>query len=473
MTPRVEIALAAVLNRMQKRIQTDENLKSYRQQMPNIPESEILPITAEINDEGRLSLGGCDVRSLVEEYGSPLYIYDEDTLRDICRDFVGSFTAEYPDTHIEYSSKAFANPTVLKIVEEEGLDMDVVTGGELAVAIASDFPGERMNFHGNNKGREELVEALEYGIGLITLDSFAEIDLLNEVAGDLGKKQQVMLRLSPSIDPHTHMLTSTGILDSKFGFSIETGDAEVAVKKAIEKENLDVVGVHFHLGSPIFELEPYSEAIDYVLKFVSEMRDKYGLELKRFSPGGGFAIGYVTDTLPPSMSDYAKEIADAIRKGCDTYGLDEPTVSVEPGRAIVGRAGVAVYTVGGIKTIPDVRTYVSVDGGMGDNIRPALYESEYAVVPVDRPVADRNQTVTVAGKFCESGDVLARDVDLPDVETGELLALPASGAYCLMMASNYNMQTRPAVVMVKDGKVRLIRRRETYRDLLVSSLDLD
>ena len=368
---------------------------------------------------------------------------------------------------------AVFNPAVSKIVEEEGLDLDVVTGGELAVAIASDFPPERMNFHGNNKGREELIEALEYGVGLITVDSFAEIDLLDEIARELGTKQQVMLRLSPSIDPHTHMLTSTGILDSKFGFSIETGDAEVAVEQAISKQNLDVVGVHFHLGSPIFELEPYSEAIDYVLKFVSTMKDKYGLDLKRFSPGGGFAIGYLADKLPPKMSEYAKEIADAIRKSCHSYGLEQPEVTVEPGRAIVGRAGVAIYTVGGIKVIPDVRTYVSVDGGMGDNIRPALYESEYEVVPVDRPLDHRNQIVTIAGKFCESGDVLARDVNLPDVKPGELLALPASGAYCLMMASNYNMQTRPAVVMVKDGKARLIRRRETYSDLLSSSQNLD
>ncbi len=441
--------------------------------MTDLPEAQILPITADIGVDGRLMIGGCDVRDLVGKFGSPLYIYDEATLRDICRDFVGSFTAEYPNSHIEYSSKAFANPAIAEIIDQEGLDMDVVTGGELAVAIAANFPPERMNFHGNNKGREELVEALQYGIGIVTLDSFAEIDLLNEVAGELGVTQQVMLRLSPSIDPHTHLLTSTGILDSKFGFSIETGDAELAVEQAIDKESLDVVGLHFHLGSPIFELEPYSEAIDYVLQFAANMRDRYGLELKRFSPGGGFAIGYVSDTLPPAMSEYAKEIAVAIRKGCDAYGLDEPEVYLEPGRAIVGRAGVAVYTVGGIKTIPDVRTYVSVDGGMGDNIRPALYDSEYSVVPVDRPLAPRNQTVTVAGKFCESGDVLARDVDLPDPATGDLLALPASGAYCLMMASNYNMQTRPAVVLVNEGNARLIRRRETYSDLLASSLDID
>jgi diaminopimelate decarboxylase len=391
----------------------------------------------------------------------------------MCRDFVGSFIGEYPRSHVEYSSKAFANPAVARIIEEEGLDMDVVTGGELAVAMAANFPAERLNFHGNNKGREELAEAVRYGIGTITLDSFHEIDLLNEVAAAQGVRQKVMLRLSPSIDPHTHRLTSTGILDSKFGFSIETGDAEVAVEQALAKESLQVEGLHFHLGSPIFELEPYSEAIDYVLQFAASMRDKYDLELKRFSPGGGFAIGYVADTLPPSMAEYAREIATAVRSGCDKYGLDEPELIVEPGRAIVGRAGVAVYTVGGIKTIPGVRTYVSVDGGMGDNIRPALYESKYAVVPVDRPAETRNQTVTVAGKFCDAGDVLARDVELPDLETGELLALPATGAYCLMMASNYNMQARPAVILVNDGKARLIRRRETYSDLLASSLDLD
>ncbi|MDA1278434.1 MAG: diaminopimelate decarboxylase [Chloroflexi bacterium] len=441
--------------------------------MSNIPEQELLPTTASVSEDDRLSIGGCDVRDLVEEFGSPLYVYDEQTLRGMCRDFVSSFTSEYPRTRIEYSSKAFANPTVAKIIDEEGLYMDIVTGGELAVAIAANFPAERLNFHGNNKGREELVEAVNYGIDSITIDSFAEIDLLSEVAVEQGVRQKVMLRLSPSIDPHTHMLTSTGILDSKFGFSIETGDAETAVEQALAKDSLEVEGLHFHLGSPIFELEPYSEAIDYVLQFAANMRDKYGLVLKRFSPGGGFAIGYVADTLPPSMGEYAKEIATAIRSGCDRYGLDEPELTVEPGRAIVGRAGIAVYTVGGVKTIPGVRTYVSVDGGMGDNIRPALYGARYAVVPVDRPTAPRTRTVTVVGKFCESGDFLARDVDLPEPETGELLALPASGAYCLMMASNYNMQTRPAVVLVNNGKARLMRRRETYSDLLAGTLNLD
>ncbi len=263
--------------------------------MTNIPEADLLPITASLSDDGRLAIGGCDVRKLVEEFGSPLYIYDEATLRGMCRDFVDGFTDEYPRSHVEYSSKAFANPAVARIIEEEDLDMDVVTGGELAVAMAADFPAERLNFHGNNKGREELEEAVRYGIASITLDSFHEIDLLSDVARELGVRQKVMLRLSPSVDPHTHMLTATGILDSKFGFSIETGDAEHAVEQALAQEWLEVEGLHFHLGSPIFELEPYSEAIDYVLRFAADMRDKYGLDLQRFSPGGGFAIGYVVD----------------------------------------------------------------------------------------------------------------------------------------------------------------------------------
>ena len=434
--------------------------------MSNIPEAELLPITAGLSADGRLLIGGCDVRGLVEEHGSPLYIYDEKTLRGMCKDFIASFTAEYENSHIAYSSKAFSNPAVARIIEEEGMNMDIVTGGELAVAMAANFPASRLNFHGNNKGREELAEAVRYGIATITLDSFAEIELLNEVASELGVNQNVMLRLSPSVDPHTHLLTSTGILDSKFGFSIETGDAEVAVERALAKDSLNVEGLHFHLGSPIFEVEPYSEAIDYVLNFAANMRDKYGLDLKKFSPGGGFAIGYVSDTLPPAMSEYAKEIAKAIRAGCDTYGLDEPELIVEPGRAIVGRAGVAVYTVGGIKTIPSVRTYVSVDGGMGDNIRPALYQAEYEVVAANKANMEPAEKVTIAGKYCESGDLLATDIMLPNLASGDLLAVPAAGAYCPSMASNYNMNPRPPMVLVKDGKSRLIRRRESYQDMM-------
>ena len=439
--------------------------------MTQLPLSEILPISASVNDAGKLALQGRDVREIVEEFGSPIYIFDEATIRAMCRDFASSFRRQYADTEIEYSTKAFSNPAVLKIIEDEGLHIDVVTGGELAFALAADFPVEKINFHGNNKTRDELREAVDAGIGRITIDSFHEIDLLNDVAGELGTSQAVNLRLSPSIDPRTHRLTSTGVLDSKFGFSIETGDAEKAVDAALSQPNLDVKGLHFHLGSPLFELEPYDEAIEYVCAFAARMKYVHGLDVQEFSPGGGMAIGYLSEKLPPTIAEYAETIASSLKSACTKYGLDQPRLIIEPGRSIVGRAGVAVYTVGGIKRIPGVRTYVSVDGGMGDNIRPALYDAEYEVMSVDDPLGDTADKVTIAGKFCESGDVLAKDVALPELETGDLLALPASGAYCVPMASNYNLQTRPAIVLVTEqSDVRLIRRRETYADLLATAI---
>ena len=431
-------------------------------------ESEILPFSSDVSSGGVLQINGHSIDDLVKEFGSPLYIYDEGTIRKMCSDFKESFQEFYQNSHIEYSCKAFANPFVNKIIDEEGLYMDVVTGGELAIAIASKFPSSKLNFHGNNKGKEELIQALNYEVEHITIDSFAEINLLNDISVQLGKFQKVMLRLSPSIDPHTHLLTSTGILDSKFGFSVETGDAELAIKQTLDKSNLILEGVHFHLGSPIFELEPFSEAIEYVLGFCYEMKKKYSFNLKRFSPGGGFAIGYQTDKKPPEISEYAKVISDSIKISCDKYNLEYPELVVEPGRSIIGRSGVAVYTVGGIKKVKDVRTYVSVDGGMGDNIRPALYQSEYSVISAEKVNEKRDNLVTIAGKFCESGDILAKDVFIPNPQIGDLLALPASGAYNLMMASNYNMQTKPAVILIKSSSESpvLISRRETYEDLL-------
>ena len=338
--------------------------------MNQLPLTEVLPTSASVNDARRLTIQGCDVREIVEEFGSPVYIYDEATIREMCREFVGIFRRFYPATEIAYSTKAFSNPAILKIVEQEGLYIDVTTGGELAFALAADFPVDKINFHGNNKIRNELSEAVKAGIGRITIDSFHEIELLSEVARSLSETQTVNLRLSPSTDPHTHRLTSTGVLDSKFGFSIETGDAEKAVNAALSQPNLDVRGLHFHLGSPLFELEPYQEAIEYVCAFAARMKYAHGLDMQEFSPGGGMAIGYLTSKLPPSIPEYAQTIADSLISGCTKYGLDQPRLVIEPGRSIVGRAGIAIYTVGGIKHIPGVRTYVSVDGGMGDNIVP-------------------------------------------------------------------------------------------------------
>ena len=430
----------------------------------------LFPMGTSVNTSGHLEIGGLDVISLAREYGTPLYIYDEITIRTMAKTFVEEFTSRYKNTVVAYASKAFLNKEMAKIAEEENLSLDVVSGGEIAVAIAGGFPAGKMAFHGNNKTPQELTQAIESGVGTIVVDGFQELDLLNEIAREKNITQGIMLRLSPSVDAHTHGHTTTGILDVKFGFSIESGESTIAIRQALSSTNLDLKGIHFHLGSPIFELEPYSEAIDTVLDYLAPFKSE-GLDLREFSTGGGFAIGYVRNEPPPPIGDYAEVITSMIKNKCDELGFDLPTLIIEPGRSIVGRAGVAIYTVGVIKEIPTVRTYVSLDGGMGDNIRPALYGSEYeAVVANKMNFSGDTKLVTLAGKYCESGDILIKDISLPTPESGDLVAIPSSGAYCLAMSSNYNMNPRPAVLMVNSGNPRLIRKRETYQDLM--ALDL-
>ena len=344
--------------------------------------------------------------------------------------------------------------------------MDVVSGGELAVAQAADFPADLVYFHGNNKGIDELEAALDWGIGRVVVDNPREMVLINGMARSRGKVQDILIRVSPGVDPHTHSHTTTGILDSKFGIPIETGLAEEAVKQAMSADNLRLVGLHFHLGSPIYEIEPYRTAIDVTMSFAAEMQERHGLELLEFSPGGGFAIQYTADEPPPDVSEYAAAITSAILERTQS----PPRLLIEPGRAIAGRAGVALYSVGTTKDVPGIRKYVSVDGGMGDNIRPAIYGSRYEAMVANRASAPSEETVTIAGKFCESGDILVQDVELPVVDSRDLIAIPASGAYCLAMASNYNAAPRPPIVLVKGGQPRLIRRRETYQDLMLCDL---
>ena len=426
---------------------------------------ELFPVTAAVNRDDHLTLGGCDVSHLAAEFGTPLYIYDDETLRGMCREFISEFSKRYPGARVAYASKAFVNPAIARVVAEENMSLDIVSGGELAVAKVADFPADRIYFHGNNKTPEELELALDYGVGQIVVDSFHELTILDAIAGRRGLRQDIMLRLSPGVDPHTHVATTTGILDSKFGFSVETGDAAEGIRQALRATNLDLTGIHFHLGSPIFELEPYALGIEVVLNFLVQFKEE-GLQLKEFSPGGGFAIGYVRSELPPPIADYAEVITSNTKRLCEELGFGQPRLIVEPGRSIVGRAGVALYTVGGIKDIPTVRKYVSLDGGMGDNIRPAIYGSEYEAVLANRMSADPEEVVTLAGKYCESGDVLIRDVKLPIIQSGDLIAIPSSGAYAPSMASNYNLNARPAMVMVKDGDAQLIRRRETFEDMM-------
>lgn len=429
----------------------------------------VFPMTAEVGASARLTIGGVDVLDLLSEYGSPLYVFDEWTMRSMCREFVSEFESRYARTKILYASKAFANPSIARLVTEEGLGMDVVSAGEIAVAKAGGTDPANLYFHGNNKTPDEVSYALDEGVGRFVVDSFYELELLDDEARRRGASQEILLRLSPSVDPHTHVMTTTGILDSKFGFSIESGDAAEAIRRALAAPNLDLIGIHFHLGSPIFELEPYSIAVDAILTYLEPFKGD-GLELREFSPGGGFAIGYLRDRLPPSVGSYAGVITSAMKARCADLGFGEPTLVIEPGRSIVGRAGVALYTVGAIKDIPTVRKYVSLDGGMGDNIRPALYDAAYEAVVANRMDEEPAEVVTLAGKYCESGDILVRDVKLPPVEPGDIVAVPSSGAYAPSMASVYNMNPRPAMVMVGGGQAKLIRRRETFADLM--SLDV-
>jgi diaminopimelate decarboxylase len=427
----------------------------------------ILPLTADVGADHHLRLGGCDVVELVRQYGTPLYVYDEQTIRTRCREYRAAIEAVYPDALVLYASKAFSSPMILQIVQQEGLGLDVVSGGELYTAKSVGFPPEKIYFHGNNKTPDELVMALESGVGRVVVDSFYELELLDRLASERGRRQPILLRLSPGVEAHTHDFRKTGILDSKFGFPISTGQAEEAVQRAAKATGLELLGYHCHIGSQIFELDPYVETAQIAFKFAAEMRARYGVEVREYSPGGGWGVAYTADDDPWPISEIVGQVGHALQLGSSQHGLGSPRMVIEPGRSIVAQAGVALYTVGAIKRIPELRTYVSVDGGMADNIRPAIYGSLYEALVANNADAERNETVTIAGKFCESGDILIKDINLPPLSSGDILALPTSGAYNLAMSSNYNQALKPAVVLVNNGEARLMRRRQTFEDLLV------
>ena len=424
----------------------------------------LFPLTVEVGEGGHMVIGGCDTVQLAAEFGTPLYVFDESDLRRKCREFREEFGARYADTTVLYAGKAFINKALALILKEEGLGLDVVSGGEMGIARSAGFPLDKVYFHGNNKSAEELRMALEWGIGRVVVDNFHELAMLGRIASEQGCVVAILLRLTPGIDPHTHKYISTGIVDSKFGFPLS--DVDEAVAQTVANPHLNLVGLHSHLGSLIFETEPYERGIEVVLGLAAEMKRKHGFELRELNVGGGFAIRYTTDSPDAPISAYAEVIAQGIISGCGKLGLDLPRLVIEPGRAIAGQAGVALYRVGTIKDVPGIRRYVSVDGGMADNIRPALYDARYEVMVANRVLDKEAEKVTVAGKFCESGDILAADVSLPAVSDGDIIAMPCCGAYCLAMASNYNASFKPAIVMVKEGEARLIRRRETLDDLL-------
>lgn len=427
----------------------------------------IYPHTARHDDAGHLEIGGCDVVELARVHGTPLFIYDEQALRDQCRAYVRAFSAVYPGpSEVLYASKAFFCRAMCELVAEEGLSLDVASGGELAAARLAGFPPERIYFHGNNKTPAEIEAGLDARIGFFVVDSFEEIDRLQAAAAGRGLVQQVLVRLTPGVRPDTHSFVQTGQVDSKFGFGLGDGRAREAVRRMQEAASLQLVGVHAHIGSQIFDLDSYRREVEALFDALTRWRDELGFECCLFNIGGGLGIRYTPADRPSSIADFAAVAADAVAGQAQDRGLTLPKLLVEPGRSIAGKAAVTAYTVGTVKEIPGVRTYVAVDGGMSDNLRPMLYDSRYEAMLANKATVEPNVVVTVAGKHCESGDILVRDVRIAPPEPGDVLVTPGTGAYGYVMANNYNGQPRPAVVLVRDGRARVIIERETWDDVV-------
>lgn len=423
----------------------------------------LFPYGTSVNKANNLVIGGCDVVDLVSKYGTPLYLFDEQMLRKRCREFKSEFGKRYANTSVVYASKAFLHTIMASLLKEEGLGMDVVSGGELHIAETAGFPMEKIYFHGNNKSVNELKMALNHHVGHIVVDNLYELRTLAALAEENGQIQDILLRITPGVEAHTHSHIATGGVGSKFGFPLY--DAEEGVSCAMSFPSLNLVGLHFHVGSLICEAKPYLDAINVVLELASGMKEKYGFELQELNVGGGYAVPYIVEEKVPDISYYAEQITSCMMDKCQSLSLILPKLVIEPGRSIVAQAGVALYCVGSIKDVAGSVRYVAVDGGMSDNIRPALYEARYEAVLANRMNEEATDQVTIAGHFCESSDILVRDIKLPPVATGDIIAVPVCGAYCLPMASNYNAALRAPIVMLSDCHDRLIRRRETYQDL--------
>ncbi|MCL5292120.1 MAG: diaminopimelate decarboxylase [Actinobacteria bacterium] len=426
----------------------------------------VLPITAKVNGKNHLEIGGCDCVDLAKEFGTPLFVMDEEHLRSQCRRFIRAFSGGPVRTEVIYASKAFISVAMCQLVNEEGLSLDVSSGGELYLALESGFPAAKVFMHGNNKTPDELKLALEKGVVHIVVDSYDELFLLNKLAGSFGKRQKILLRITPGIKPDTHSYVQTGQVDSKFGFGLQDGIALEAVKTALSLSNLELDGIHAHIGSQIFVLHSYAKAVEIIMSFLAQVKDETGVTLGVFNAGGGLGIKYKVADEPSTIEEFASVILGGVEREATRLGLPVPKVMVEPGRAIVGNAGVTLYTVGTIKEIPGVRTYISVDGGMSDNMRPMLYDAVYEAYLANRMRDKKTDIVTIAGKHCETGDVLVKDALLPAPAVGDVLTTLATGAYGYVMANNYNKQPRPAVVLVEDGSARVIIARESYEDLV-------
>ncbi|WP_366923302.1 diaminopimelate decarboxylase [Metallumcola ferriviriculae] len=429
--------------------------------------------TMSVNEEGHLVIGGCDTVELTKKFGTPLYVLDEQEIRKRCRAYKEAFKKRYPNADVLYASKAFISLAMCQLVDQEGLGLDVVSGGEVYIALQAGFPADKIYVHGNNKSKDELSIAIDAGVKKIVVDNFYELDLLAELLQHKEEQVEILLRITPEVEASTHDYIQTGQQDSKFGFSLTDGGALTAVKKAMQNQRINLKGIHCHIGSQIFEPGSYQATAEVALMFFKQVKEELGLVLDVLNLGGGLGIQYTADQQPPDIDAFVEAITNTVISKANEYKLPLPKIILEPGRSIVGEAGTTLYTLGSCKEIPQIRTYVAVDGGMPNNPRPALYDAEYEAMIANKVNQEPTSQVTIAGKCCESGDILIWDLPVPDVESGDILAVFCTGAYTYSMSSNYNGLPRPAMVLVNSGNAKLIIQRETYKDVIKNDLRLE
>lgn len=420
-----------------------------------------------VNEKGHLTAGGMDTVELAEKYGTPLYVMDEQVIRSACRRFKSSIDKYYGGKGLVcYAGKAFSCLEMCRVIASEGLGLDAVSIGELYTALKAGFPMEKIGFHGNNKTDEELEFAVDNGVGHIVVDNISELRRLERIAAEKNACPDIMFRIKPGIDAHTHKFIMTGQIDSKFGFALETGEAFEAVKEAVECKNVKLSGLECHIGSQIFDITPFEKAAEKMLEFIAEIKAKLGYDIEILDLGGGFGIRYLESDDPKPFEEYMERVSKVVKQTCGELGITQPAIFIEPGRSIAAPAGITLYTVGARKEIPEIRTYISVDGGMTDNPRYILYQSEYTAIVANKAGEPKDEKVTIAGKCCESGDLIGENMPLQHAESGDILAVCATGAYNYSMSSNYNRIPKPAVIFISNGEARVVVKRETPEDII-------
>ena len=436
--------------------------------MPISTNQSLKPITTQTNDKGNLSIGGCDLVELAEKYATPLYVIDEKTLRSICADYKKAFE-NYPKTRMMYASKALCTSAIARILDEEGFGFDTVSSGEIYTVYKSGIDMSKVLFNGNNKSYDELALAIEVGVGRISVDNFFELALLNEIAQSENKTADILLRITPGIECHTHEYIQTGHLDSKFGFDLTQIDEAIELILN-EYKNIKLHGLHAHIGSQIFETSIFPDEIEIMAKEISRISEKFAIQLDEINIGGGLGVKYTDADVPPSTYEIGELVVNKLNEVVAKYNIEPPTIFLEPGRSIISTSGITLYTVGSSKQVPHGTKYVAIDGGMADNPRPSMYQAEYYAQVANAKNTEENETVTLAGRFCESGDILIKNIELPKLEQGDIICVYNTGAYNYSMASNYNRVQKPAMVLVKDSQADVIIERETLEDLIAHDI---